>query len=205
MKPVEFTNADCQFGYRQSRFKGADKGRFVIIRVKFLLNPDGRPALRYAELRRQVESQIQGSVDLATVRDTVLALRKRKSMVIDAADPNSRSVGSFFMNPVVTRESFLEIQQQWSKRGNPDGVPSFPEEDGVKIPAAWLVEKSGFQRGFRRGGVGISANHALALVNYSGTTSELLSLAEEIRATVNRQFSILLQIEPSIISYDRVA
>ncbi len=199
MRPVEFTNEECQFGYRQSRFKNADKGRFVIMRVRFLLNPEGRPALRYAELRKQVESRTPESINLATVRETVLALRKGKSMVIDPADPNTRSVGSFFMNPVVTREAYLDIQQVWKKQGNPDTVPSFPDGDDVKIPAAWLVEKAGFPKGFRKGGAGVSANHALALVNYNGTTAELLSLADEVRNTVNRRFSVLLEIEPSII------
>ena len=200
MKPVEFTNADCQFGYRQSRFKRTDKGRFVITRVKFLLNPDGRPALRYAELRKQVESRKSGSVDLATVREIVLTLRKEKSMVIDPDDPNCRSVGSFFMNPVVTRKIFLELQQRWGESGGVSDIPSFPEGDDLKIPAAWLVEQSGFRKGFRKGGVGISANHALALVNYGGSTSELLSLADGIIEAVQRRFSILLQVEPSVVS-----
>ncbi len=200
MNSVVFTGKECEFGYRQSRFKNKDKGGFVITRVKFLLKPDGPPALRYAELRKHVESRNPGSVTLATVRETVLALRKGKSMVIDKSDPNTKSVGSFFMNPMISKATFSELQKRWNESGNQGSVPSFPEGKQVKIPAAWLVENSGFPKGFRKGRVGVSANHALALVNYGGTTNELLSLADEIRETVRRRFSVLLQIEPSIIS-----
>jgi len=200
MKDVQFSNMDCQFSYRQSRFKVVDKDRFVITRVRFLLQPDGKPSLTYPELRKQIESRHPGSVDLGTVRQTVLALRRGKSMVLDPADPNCRSVGSFFMNPIVSREFFETLQRDLNRSGTPAEIPSFPgQQNAVKIPAAWLVEHSGFSKGFRKGGVGISANHALALVNHGGTTRELLGLAEEIREAVKRKFSILLQIEPSII------
>jgi UDP-N-acetylmuramate dehydrogenase len=120
-------------------------------------------------------------------------------MVLDKADPNARSVGSFFMNPVMSRELFDELHSKMSAEESL--IPSFPGgANNVKIPAAWLVEHSGFRKGFRKGGVGISANHALALVNYGGTTKELLGLAEEIREAVKRKFSIMLQTEPSIVS-----
>jgi UDP-N-acetylmuramate dehydrogenase len=199
MQEVQFSNAECHFGYRQSRFKGADKDRFAITRVRFLLRPGGEPSLAYPELRKQIELRHQGSVDLGTVRQTVLALRKGKSMVLDKADPNARSVGSFFMNPVMSREFFDELRSKLSAEESL--IPSFPGgANNVKIPAAWLVEHSGFRKGFRKGGVGISANHALALVNYGGTTKELLGLAEEIREAVKRKFSIMLQTEPSIVS-----
>ena len=200
MNDVHFDNMDCQFDYRQSRFKGIDKDRFAITRVTFLLHPGGKPSLAYPELRKHIESRHPGSVDIATVRQTVLALRKGKSMVLDPADPNCRSVGSFFMNPIVSREFFETLQRDLSRSGAPAGIPSFPgHANTVKIPAAWLVEHSGFRKGFRKGGVGISANHALALVNHGGTAKQLLALAEEIREAVKRKYSIMLQIEPSII------
>jgi UDP-N-acetylmuramate dehydrogenase len=200
LKIVEFSNAECQFAYRQSRFKAADKDRFVITRVKFLLQPDTPPILRYPELRKTIEVQHGGAADLATVRATVLSLRRGKSMVIDSGDPNTRSVGSFFMNPIVEKDFLDRLQAKWNGDGNRERIPFYPEGEKTKIPAAWLVEQSGFRKGMRRGGVGISSNHALALVNYGGTSGELLDLAREIREEVSRKFSIHLQIEPSIVN-----
>jgi UDP-N-acetylmuramate dehydrogenase len=204
-KEVRFEAKDCRFGYRQSRFKGTDRDRYIITCVRFRLLKEGTAAVRYPELQRELEARggigpdTGGRNALRAVRQAVLAIRRRKSMVIDPQDEHSRSVGSFFTNPVVSRGTFETVEMRWSKSGGGSPIPTFPVEDGLKIPAAWLVERSGYPRGFRQGGVGISARHALALVNYGGTTSELLMLAETIREKVRDVFGITLEFEPVVV------
>ncbi len=202
---VAFTNQECRFGYRQSRFKSGDADRFIVTEVTFRLRKNGRPEIRYPELAKFIAS----SVDLATlgvgepvlraVRDAVLTLRRRKSMVVDPADPHSRSVGSFFTNPVLSKEQFANVQMRWKELGNEDTIPTFPTGNDLKIPAAWLVENAGFTKGFRLGGVGVSQNHSLALVNYTGTSRELLDLASRIQRGVRERFGITLEREPVVV------
>ena len=193
-----FSRQECGFGYRESRFKGSDADRFVITEVQFRLKKETQPEIRYGELAREIEAERPGgSAERLTsgdVRRAVLALRRRKSMVTDAADENSRSVGSFFTNPVVP-ESFLAEKL----KGLP--VPTFPATGGIKLSAAWLVEHAGFPKGFRREGAGISENHALAIVNRGGTTAHVLALAAEIEREVERKFGIRLTREPVIVRY----
>jgi len=118
-------------------------------------------------------------------------------MVLDPADPNTRSAGSFFTNPVLSAAVFADLAQRWKE------IPSFPADGGVKVPAAWLVEHAGFSKGYRsgggRGGAGISTRHALALVNLGGTSADLLALAEKVRAGVEKQFGIRLAYEPEVV------
>lgn len=199
---VRFTNAECKFGYRTSRFKEQDKERYLITAVTFRLLPNGVPVIRYEELQQVVESDMQpGTVGLTQVRDAVLSLRKKKSMVVDPLDPNSVSCGSFFTNPVILASTLTDIQEKTSQE------PSFhdagTDANGnplVKLSAAWLVEHAGFVKGTMRGNVGISQNHSLALVNHGGTTQELLSFASEIQAAVQEKFDIALALEPLVIS-----
>ncbi len=195
---VTFTKEECSFGYRTSRFKTANAGEFVITSVKFQLRQNGQPSIRYPDVEKYFASHgIQTT--LANVRRATLAIRKMKSMVLDPADPHSRSAGSFFTNPVVTSEEFTGIQRRWESLEGTGSIPSYPSRDKMKIPAAWLVEHSGFAKGFRKGGVGISANHALALVNYGGTTAELLSLAHDIQRSVDSKFGVRLELEPVVV------
>ena len=209
----------CAFGYRTSAFKAGTMKDLIVLGVTFRLRPNGAPTVTYPELQRHVESStgsraLQGGGDgLRAVRQAVLQLRRRKSMVIDAADPHTRSVGSFFTNPMLTPEAFAAASATWKKSGAIEPIPSFPasgQADGaaqagstgagtVKVPAAWLVEHAGFARGYREGNVGISANHALALVNYGGTTSALLALAVRIQKAVIEKFGITLEREPVIL------
>jgi UDP-N-acetylmuramate dehydrogenase len=125
-------------------------------------------------------------------------------MVLDPADPNTRSVGSFFTNPVLPAAAFAALEARWKAMG-PGGrtaaIPTYPAEGGVKVPAAWLVEQAGFPKGYRRGGAGISSRHALALVNLSGTSAELLALAQTVADGVFDRFGIRLEYEPEVVRF----
>ncbi len=199
-----FTASECRFGYRTSRFKQQDRGRWVVLEATFRLRRDATPQLRYPELQEAVaRAAVLGArapvTALQIVRDTVLALRRRKSMVLDPHDPDTRSTGSFFLNPVLTRHEFDQLRTRWTASGRTDAIPAYPLDDEVKVPAAWLVEHAGFSKGYRRGGVGISSHHALALVNYGGTVTELLALSDAIATAVAEQFGIRLEPEPEIV------
>jgi UDP-N-acetylmuramate dehydrogenase len=184
----DMSAADCGFVYRGSVFKYHD--RRVVLAVTFVLREGAMSGpLRYADLARALDVPTGGSAPLAEVRDAVLTLRRRKGMVIDPADPDSVSAGSFFTNPV------LETA--------PAGAPAWPEPDGrVKTSAAWLIEQAGFHRGYGNGRIGISTKHTLALVNRGGgTTAELMALAREIAGAVRERFGIELHPEPVLVGH----
>ncbi|HUJ62715.1 MAG TPA: UDP-N-acetylmuramate dehydrogenase [Kofleriaceae bacterium] len=185
---VEYANAACGFGYRTSAFRGS--ARWIVLGVAFALEPSelSRP-IRYAELARALGIREGERAPLPVVRDAVIALRRGKGMVIDPGDPESRSAGSFFTNPIVAGELA------------PAGAPSWPQPDGrVKLSAAWLIERAGFAKGHARGRAAISRKHALALVNRGGATAaELLALAREIQDGVRDRFGIELSPEPVIV------
>jgi UDP-N-acetylmuramate dehydrogenase len=185
------TNAECRFGYRSSLFKNIERDRYVVLRVTFRLRPGGAPSVRYPELRRYLEGR--GS-SLQDVRDGVIAIRKRKGMVIDPSDPDTRSDGSFFMNPILTAPEF-------ESKGI-DG-PNFPDGAGnVKLSAAWLIEQSGFQKGFVHGNVGLSSKHTLAVINRGGGTArEVRELVQMIQDRVREKFGVELQPEPNFIGF----
>jgi len=201
---VRFTRDECEFVYRGSRFKGRDRDRYVVLDVTLRLRRDTLPLVRYAELAQAVArhgalEQLEPGAAVRVVRDTVLELRRRKSMVLDPADPNARSVGSFFVNPVLSAEAFDELARRRQAAGQVDGIPTFPADGRVKVPAAWLIEHAGFAKGYRSGGVGISTRHALALVNHGGTTAELLALAQSIERAVYERFGVRLEREPVVV------
>jgi UDP-N-acetylmuramate dehydrogenase len=201
---VTFDHADCGFGYRTSRFKRGDRDRYVVLDVTLRLRRDAAPALRYQELADAVAQKgnlasLQPADAVRLVRETVLAIRRRKAMVLDPADPDTRSVGSFFVNQVLSPEGFAQLERRWRGLGGSGAIPSFPAADGIKVPAAWLVEQAGFKRGHREDGVGISRRHALALVNLGGTTSELLALAGKIERAVKQKFGVALEREPVVV------
>ena len=207
LKEVVFSNDDCQFVYRSSRFKGNDRDRFIITAVTYQLRPQGEATLVYPQLREALNdgqalaNLAPGQVQLTVVREAVLLLRQAKSMVIDEADPHSRSCGSFFMNPQLTAAELEQLTRRHHEAGGQGSVPTFVDSDdgAARVPAAWLIEQSGFAKGDRRDKVGISPNHALALVNYGGTTKALLALAGEIIAVVKKRFDIELIIEPVVV------
>ena len=190
----EVDAAGCRFGYRSSRFKYQD--RFVVLSVTYELveSPLSMP-VRYAELARALGVAAGDRAPLADVRQAVLALRRGKGMVIDPADPDSVSAGSFFTNPILTAEEFAAI---------PGSPPSWPEADGrVKTSAAWLIERAGFHRGYGDGRIGISSKHTLALVNRGGgTTAELIALARQIASGVRDTFGVSLHPEPVLVGID---
>ncbi len=202
LEPVVLRPDDCAFSYRTSVFR-RHPDRWVVTGVALRLRPGGEPAIRYRELERALAA---GGGGIAAVRRTVLELRRAKSMVLDERDPNRRSVGSFFVNPVLDGDAAERLAAAAARDGvveHPDLVPRFPVPGGgVKIPAAWLIEAAGFRKGERRGAVGISDRHALALVHHGGgSTAGLLALAAEVRAGVEARFGVRLQPEPVFLGF----
>ena len=189
---------ECGFSYRMSRFKRDDAGRFVVCDVTFRLRP-GAPAARYPDVVKDLERTGVTTPALADVRAAVLAVRRRKGMVIDPSDPDTRSVGSFFMNPIVTGAQHAHV-------GAVAGIdaPGFAMPGGqVKVPAAWLIERAGFARGDGDGPVGISGKHTLALVNRGGATArDVLRFARRIKAGVAGRFGVWLRPEPVFVGLD---
>jgi UDP-N-acetylmuramate dehydrogenase len=192
----------CGFGYRTSRFRGSS--RFVVLSVTFRLAPQALSApVRYAELATALSVAIGDRVPSTEARSAVLELRRAKGMVIDPADPDTRSVGSFFVNPVLDPAELAALQAAARARCGADvRVPRFEAADGlVKVPAAWLIERAGFARGYSLGdGARISSKHTLALVNPgSATTAGLLALARRIRDGVRDTFGVCLAPEPVLV------
>jgi UDP-N-acetylmuramate dehydrogenase len=195
---IDMPASECGFEYRSSVFKYHD--RRVVLSVTFRMNAAGESGpLRYAELARALDVPVGGVAPLAEVREAVLALRRGKGMVIDAADPDSVSAGSFFTNPILDVAAFEAFA---ARAGAPP--PAWPEPDGqVKTSAAWLIEQAGFHRGYGNGRVGISTKHTLALVNRGGaTTAELMSLAREIATGVRDRFGVDLHPEPVLVGHE---
>jgi UDP-N-acetylmuramate dehydrogenase len=196
---VAFTPEQCRFGYRTSAFKGTT--RWVITEVAFRLRaqPDSAP-IRYPELAKALGIPEGGTAPLARVRQAVIALRRAKGMVVDPADPESRSAGSFFTNPLVDGVTLAALDARFGAT-----MPRWPQSGGpigmTKLSAAWLIERAGFAKGYTVGNVGISRKHALALVNRGGATaSELLGLARDIQARVHTSLGVHLEPEPVIIA-----
>jgi UDP-N-acetylmuramate dehydrogenase len=191
---VELSNAECGFAYRTSLFNTTQRGRYIVTRVDFRLHGGGAPCLKYADLRRYFEKKPQPS--LAEVADAVRTIRRGKGMVVDAGDPNSRSAGSFFRNPIVAKEILLKVSE--AAGVGVDAVPHWPAGEGlIKLPAAWLLEQAGFVRGYVMGRAGISSRHTLAVINRGdATAADIIALREQIMATVRLKFDIELEQEP---------
>ena len=196
-EPVTFAPDECGFAYRTSVFKYND--RFVVLSVDFSLAVSRLSApVRYPELARTLGVGAGERVPLEDARAAVLKLRAGKGMVLDRADPDTFSAGSFFTNPVLDAAAFAELRE---RAGEP---PHWPNPDGsVKVSAAWLIERAGFGKGHGRDGVGISTKHTLALTNRgTGSTTALLALAAEIRDGVRERFGVALHPEPVLVNCD---
>lgn len=197
-----FTNADCNFAYRSSRFNTTERGRWVILSVKFRLHRGGKPKIVYRDLKEYFAARNNSAPTLQQVRDAVREIRRSKAMLIVPGDDDARSAGSFFKNPVLAPADYERLLHVAEKRG--EKVPSYPAEgQNFKVPAAWLVEHSGFTKGTTRGPVGISRKHALAIVNRGGATAaDVIALKKEIQQRVRDTFGIELLAEPVMVGFD---
>jgi UDP-N-acetylmuramate dehydrogenase len=200
----ELSNPDCGFAYRRSIFNSSCRGRYIVLRVTYALRPRSRPRLHYPDLKLHFADRREPP-SLSEIRDAVLRIRTTKGMVIVPGEPDCRSVGSFFKNPVVTEETAAEIAEASRRQGGAgaETLPRFNVGDGrLKLPAAWLIERAGFHKGYTRGPVGISTKHALALVNRGGATAQdVLSLMREIQEGVKSCFGIDLEPEPEFVGF----
>jgi UDP-N-acetylmuramate dehydrogenase len=196
LRVTDFDNPACDFAYRDSRFKSRDHDRFVVLAVTFALTPGGPLNLRYGDLAGRVNPE---SANLRSVRQAVLAARREKSMLLSNDDPNRRSCGSFFLNPLLSAAQFAALQ----KACVGSSVPHYAQPNGhVKLPAAWLIEAAGYHKGQRVGNVGLSSKHALAVVAHEGATStEVRAFAAAIKASVLLRFNIELHAEPRFLGF----
>jgi UDP-N-acetylmuramate dehydrogenase len=188
----------CGFGYRTSIFNTAERERFIILRVSYALIPGGKPLLNYADIQRQFAGR-ETRPNLAETREAVRHIRALKGMLLIPGDPDCQSAGSFFKNPVLTEEQHEDLKNRAAMRGL--NVPSYPAlESRKKISAAWLVEHSGFAKGFGFGRVGISNKHALAIVNRGGATAaDVFALKEQIQHRVEEIWNVRLEPEPVMV------
>jgi UDP-N-acetylmuramate dehydrogenase len=195
--------AACAFAYRDSAFKREGAGRRVVLAVTFALRPGPPAPPRYAELVRALDG---ATPSLERVRETVIALRRSKSMVVDPSDPDSRSAGSFFTNPVLEAASVEALRARLEAAGAlapGAALPSFDAGQGrVKVPAAWLIERAGVQKGKGQGGAAVSRAHALAIVNRGGArAADVVALARHIRERVHRLSGLVLDPEPVFVGF----
>jgi len=187
----ELSPKECRFAYRRSTFNSTERGRYIVTRVDYALRKDGPPQVTYADLKRHFACVSDPS--LAEVSTAVRSIRHQKGMLIVDGDPDCRSAGSFFKNPVISAVHFGRIAA-----GFADQVPSYSAGEGFfKLPAAWLVEQAGFHKGYAFGPAGISSRHTLALINRGDAkATDILALRDRIVAAVEARFDIRLEPEP---------
>ncbi len=203
---VEISNADCGFAYRTSKFNTSIRDQYIMLEVAYLLHRNAVPAIGYADLQKFfAEQALEAPPTLQQVRDAVRAIRQSKAMLIVPGDEDCQSAGSFFKNPLVSGAEAARIHALAEKRVPEKPLPQYPAEDGkVKLSAAWLVEQSGFHKGYTRGPVGISRKHALALVNRGGATAkDILALKEEIQHRVFDLWGVSLHPEPVFVGFEQ--
>ena len=205
---VELSAAECQFSYRASIFNTTARDRYVVTAVTYSLRPHGEPAIRYPDLKNFF-SNVPTTPSLGLTREAVRSIRARKAMLITPGDPDCRSAGSFFKNPIITTEHFQQIEIESREKGligEGGSVPHFAAAKGkIKVPAAWLIEHAGFHKGYGAGRVGISSKHTLAIINRGGGTAcEVLNVMKVIQGRVWEQFSVSLVPEPVFIGFNGV-
>ncbi|HLX85397.1 MAG TPA: UDP-N-acetylmuramate dehydrogenase [Terriglobales bacterium] len=193
----------CGFRYRSSIFNTTERGRYIILRVNYRLKRGGTPTLTYADLQKHFAERLAAKQmpTLAETQDAVRAIRRSKGMLIVPGDDDCHSAGSFFKNPVLTAEEFKELTERASAQGLE--IPSYPALDSQhKVSAAWLVEHSGFAKGYTAGAAGISHKHALALINRGAAhASDIVALKDEIQHAVQRAWGVLLEPEPVFVGF----
>lgn len=196
---VELSREECQFTYRSSLFNTTARNRYIVLNVTYSLTKHGAPAIRYPDVRRLFEGKGDDPT-LADVREGVRGIRASKATLLVDGDPDCRSAGSFFKNPIISEDEFSRLEAAIPS----ERVPRYPAAPGkVKTAAAWLIERSGISKGFTLGPVGVSSKHTLALVNKGGATAEdLLRLAREIRSRVFDKFGVKLVPEPVFLGFD---
>jgi UDP-N-acetylmuramate dehydrogenase len=194
----ELRNEACGFSYRASIFNTTERDRFIILSVTYALIPGGEPHLEYADLKSHFAGR-ESRPNLAETREAVRHIRARKGMLITPGDPDSHSAGSFFKNPVLSEAQHEELRKRAASRGL--HVPAYPAlEKSKKVSAAWLVEHSGFARGYGFGHTGLSTRHALAIINRGGAAAaEVLALKEQIQHRVEELWGIRLEPEPVMV------
>lgn len=193
---VTFSPAFCAFGYRTSVFKAARRNQYVVTHVNFRLSPREAAKPQYPEL---IQACGKGPFHVRELREAVLALRRTKSMVYDSNDPNHRSAGSFFVNPIVDQAGVQQVLRALQAAGiSTQSMPLYEQrDDRWKLSAAWLIDQSGFKKGYVQGRVGLSSKHCLAIVNLGGASAaQIVALARTIQATVNQRFGVRLTPEP---------
>jgi UDP-N-acetylmuramate dehydrogenase len=190
----------CGFQYRTSIFNTGEPGRFIILRVTYRLTPGGKPRIEYAELKKHFAG-FQQTPSLTSIREAVRRIRAAKAMLITPGDEDCRSAGSFFKNPVLSADQYDELMRRAAAKALQ--VPSYPALDAQrKVSAAWLVEHSGFRKGYSSGRVGISRKHALALVNRGeASAADILGLKDHIQQRVEELWAIQLEPEPVFVGF----
>jgi UDP-N-acetylmuramate dehydrogenase len=199
-KPVELTPAECGFQYRQSIFNTTKRGRYAITRVDYALAPDAAPHIEYRDLKAHFAGKAQPT--LMETASAVRTIRASKGMLLSSSDPDSRSAGSFFKNPIVPAELVAKVAAV--KGCKAEDVPQFPAGalGKTKLSAAWLIELAGFQRGFVMGNVGLSRKHVMAIVNRGGATAaEVVALRDAVVDAVRAKTEIALEQEPVLVGF----
>jgi len=196
----ELCGEACGFAYRSSVFNTTERGRFIILKVTYALAPGGKPRLAYADLQRHFAGR-ESAPNLAEVREAVRHIRAVKGMLLVAGDPDCHSAGSFFKNPILSEAQHADLNKRAAARGLT--IPSYPAlEKSQKVSAAWLVEKSGFARGYGFGHVGLSSKHALAIVNRgAASAAEILALKDQIQQRVEEIWGVRLEPEPVMVGF----
>ena len=209
----ELDNSGCQFSYRTSIFNSTQRGRYVVLSVRFAVVPGGPPHIAYADLQKYFAESKNGKPTLEQTRQAVRQIRRSKAMLIVPDDEDCRSAGSFFKNPIVEAAKYDEVSAAAERLANSESSsgptnsavpPQYPAEGGkVKLSAAWLVERAGFHKGYTRGAVGISRKHSLAIINRGGATAaEIVTLKDDVQMAVREKFGIELQPEPVFVGFD---
>jgi UDP-N-acetylmuramate dehydrogenase len=196
----ELCSEACGFSYRTSIFNTSEQGRYIVLRVTYALTPGGEPQVDYTDLKRYF-SGWRAVPTLAETRDAVRKVRASKGMLISPGDDDSRSAGSFFKNPVLSPEQYQALSARAAAKKL--HIPSYPALEVLrKVSAAWLVEHSGFSKGFGQGRVGISRKHALAIVNRGeATAADVIAFQQRIQQQVEDMWGIRLQPEPVFVGF----